>query len=279
MKNRSLAGSLSLAAISVVCMFISGTAMAAATLVPGVLSVGSDMTLPPYTYSDHGKPSGFDPEFIGAVASYMKDTSKFVDTRFANLILGITGNRYDIVASALYVTPERAKVVDYVPYFMTGGSLMVSATSGLNPKTVGDLCGKRIGSINGAAWIKFINNASDKYCVAQGKPAVQVREYDTSAETAQAVLSGGVDAQYEDVSIAGMIVERSGGRLKVTSNGPLDPVVCGIALRKGNAELKSQIESAIAQMKSKGEYQALLKKYHVTAPTDVEVAKALGTAQ
>ncbi|MFT4063875.1 ABC transporter substrate-binding protein [Paraburkholderia sp.] len=279
MKNRSLAELFSLAAISIACTLASGTASAAATLVPGMLSVGSDMTLPPHTYLDHGKPAGFDPEFIGAVASYMKDTPRFVDTRFANLILGVTGSRYDIVASALYVTPERAKVVDFVPYFMTGGSLMVSTAGGLKPKTVGDLCGKRIGSIKGAAWIKFINNASDKACVARGKPPVQVREYDTSAETAQAILSGGIDAQYEDVSIAGMIVERSGGRLQITSNGPLDPVVCGIALKKGNTELKSQIESAVAQMKSTGEYQALLKKYNVAAPTEAEIAKALGTAQ
>ncbi|AIO43633.1 ABC transporter substrate-binding protein [Burkholderia cenocepacia] len=279
MNHRSFAGCLKLAAVSVAAALACGTAHAAATLTPGVLSVGSDMTLPPHTYLDHGKPAGFDPEFVGKVASYMKDTTKFVDTRFANLILGVTGGRYDIVASALYVTPERAKIVDFVPYFMTGGSIMVSSSGGLNPKTVGDLCGKRIGSIKGAAWIKYINAASDKACAAQGKPPVQVREYETSAETAQALLSQGIDAQYEDVSIAGLIVEKSGGRLKITSNGPLDPVVCGLAMKKGNTELKSQIESAITQMKAKGEYQALLKKYNVVAPTEAEVAKALGTTQ
>jgi polar amino acid transport system substrate-binding protein len=279
MKIRSFASLWKLAALPLAATLASGAANAAATLTPGVLSVGSDMTLPPHTYLDHGKPAGFDPEFVGKVASYMNDATKFVDTRFANLILGVTGGRYDIVASALYVTPERNKVVDFVPYFMTGGSLMVSSSGGLNPKTVGDLCGKRIGSIKGAAWIKYINAASDKACVAQGKPPVQVREYETSAETAQAILSQGIDAQYEDVSIAGLIVERSGGRLKITTNGPLDPVVCGLAMKKGNTELKSQIESAIAQMKAKGEYQALLKKYNVVAPIDAEVAKALGTAQ
>jgi polar amino acid transport system substrate-binding protein len=279
MKHRSFAACLKLAAVSAAATLACGTANAAATLTPGVLSVGSDMTLPPHTYLDHGKPAGFDPEFVGKIASYMNDTTKFVDTRFANLILGVTGGRYDIVASALYVTPERTKVVDFVPYFMTGGSIMVGSSGGLNPKAIGDLCGKRIGSIKGAAWIKYINAASDKACVAQGKPPVQVREYETSAETAQAILSQGIDAQYEDVSIAGLIVERSGGRLKVTSNGPLDPVVCGLAMKKGNTELKSQIESAIAQMKAKGEYQALLKKYNVVAPTEAEVAKALGTSQ
>jgi polar amino acid transport system substrate-binding protein len=120
---------------------------------------------------------------------------------------------------------------------------------------------------------------SDKSCVAQGKPAVQVREYDTSAEAAQAVLSGGVDAHYEDVSVSAMIVERSNGRLQTSSSGPLDPVVCGIAMRKGNAELKSQIEAAIAEMKSKGEYQALLNKYKLKEPTAADIAKATGSAQ
>ncbi|RDV00464.1 ABC transporter substrate-binding protein [Trinickia dinghuensis] len=278
MKNRSLVSLLSLAAVCAACV-IPCVASASATLTPGVLAVGSDMTLPPHTYLDHGKPAGFDPEFVTKVASYINAAPKFVDTRFANLILGLTGDRYDIVASALYVTPERTKVVDFVPYFMTGGSLMVSSSSTLKPKTVADLCGKKVGSIKGAAWIKFINNVSDKACVAAGKPAVQVHEYDTSAETAQAVLSGALDAQYEDVSISGMIVERSGGRLQISSVGPLDPVVCGLAMKKGNTELKAEIELAIAQMKKKGEYQSLLKKYHLAEPTDEAIAKATGVTQ
>lgn len=278
MKNHSLAGKLSMAAASVVCAFACMAAHAAVTLTPGVLAVGSDQTLPPYTYLESGKSVGFDPEFVGAVAANMKATTKFVDTRFANLILGVTGSRYDIVASALYVTPERTKVVDFVPYFMTGGSLMVSSSGSLKPKTIGDLCGKKIGSIKGASWIKTINEASNKACVAAGKPAVQVREYDTSVETAQAVLSGAIDAQYEDIAIAGMIVERSSGRLQITS-GLLDPVVCGLAMKKGNAELKSSIEAAITQMKTKGEYQALLKKYHLAEPTAEAVARATGVTQ
>ncbi|MGF6641709.1 ABC transporter substrate-binding protein [Paraburkholderia sp. MM6662-R1] len=270
--------SLAMSSLIVGSFLSSGAAKAAPTLIAGVLSVGSDETLPPYTYLDNGKPAGFDADFVAKLASHMRTTPKFVDTRFANLILGVTGGRYDLVASGLYVTPERAKVVDFVPYFMTGGAVLGSASNGFSPKSLAELCGKRVATIKGGALVKSLNDVSKKSCEGTGKPAIAVREFDTSAEAAQAVLSGGVDVQYDDMAIAGMIAERSGGRLHITSNGPIDPVLCGLALKKGNTALKTAIESAISEMKSKGEYQEILGKYHLTEPTAADVANATGAA-
>ena len=55
------------------------------------------------------------------------------------------------MASALYVTPERAKLIDYVPYLKTGSSLLVLANSAYAPTGPEALCGKRVASIKGAS--------------------------------------------------------------------------------------------------------------------------------
>lgn len=262
--------------VGVTCGLWLHAASASPTINPGVLSAGTDLTLPPYTYLENGKPVGFDPEFVTALAQHMNATPEFVDTRFANLVIGVKGNRYDIVASDLYVTPERAKVVDFIPYFTTGGALMVKTGQDSKPLNLRAVCGKKIASIKGAAWIATINAASERDCLAAGKGAITVHEYDTSSEAAQAVLSGAVDVQYEDTSIGAMIAQRSNGRLEVSSKEPLDPIVSGIAIRKGNSELKAKIEEAIAKMKKSGEYQELLRKYNLSEPTQELIAKSLG---
>lgn len=271
--KNNIAKFLSLVALATAASYAS----ASSTVKSDTLAVGSDLTLPPYTYLEDHKPTGFDPDFTTAIAKLMNKKVEFVDTRFANLILGVKGSRYDIAASAMYVTPERLKVVDFVPYFMTGGSILVKSDSTFKPAGLGDLCGKSVASIKGATWLAELSDAS-KACDAAGKEGITVREYDTSPEAAQSVLSGASQAHYEDISIGSRIAERSSGRLVMSTTGPLNPIVCGIYLRKGNTELKSEIESALNKMKTSGEYQALIAKYNLAEPTAEAIAKATGSA-
>ncbi|GLO51381.1 ABC transporter substrate-binding protein [Pseudomonas putida] len=271
--NKKTKYCLSVFALSAVGL---SSAFASPTITPGVLSAGTDLTLPPYTYLDNGKPSGFDPEFISKLAEHMGASSSFVDTRFASLIIGVKGNRYDVVASDLYITPERAKVVDFIPYFSTGGALMVKTDNVFKPVNLAESCGKKVASIKGAAWISTINSTSAKECTAQGKSAITIQEYDTSSEAAQAVISGAVDAQYEDIAIASMIAQRSTDRLVISSKETLDPIVSGLAIKQDNLNLKNAINEAFSKMKASGEYHALLSKYNLIEPTEQQVAKALG---
>jgi polar amino acid transport system substrate-binding protein len=246
---------------------------------PGTLTVGADLTYPPYDYLQGADPSGFDPAFMRKLAPHLKLKAGFVDTRFANLILGINANRFDIIASALYVTPERAKQIDFVPYLKTGGSLLALSHSGFTPKTPEDLCGKRVSSIKGASWIPKLGDVSKRVCAPAGRGAIDVREFDTSPEAAQAVLSHAVDAQFEDAAVAQMTADKLGGRVAITSTTPLYPVVVGLGVKKGNEALLAQLKAALASMKQTGEYQALLKQYNVVEPTAQDIAQALGAAQ
>jgi polar amino acid transport system substrate-binding protein len=270
---------LSFTRAAALCLFGLGTVATAATagvLTAGTLTIGSDMTYPPYESLQDSKPVGFDPEFMAKAGAHMKLVPKFVDTRFANLILGATGGRYDVIVSALYMTPERAKTLDFIPYFMTGGSLLANSSTGFKPQSMNDLCGKKVASLKGAAWVPALHDVSTKVCEPEGKGKIDVREFDTSAEAAQALLSRAADAQYDDAGVAKMMVDKIGNRVVITSTSVLNPVVCGIAVRKGNSEVKALIEDAFNKMKANGEYQTLLKKYNLVEPSAQDIAKAGG---
>ncbi|RAR62469.1 amino acid ABC transporter substrate-binding protein (PAAT family) [Paraburkholderia unamae] len=253
-------------------------ASAVPTVAPGKLTIGADLTYPPYDYTQGATPAGFDPAFMAKLSGHLKLQPGFVDTRFANLILGVNANRFDVIASALYVTPERAKQIDFVPYLKTGGSLLALSHSGFAPKKPEDLCGKRVSSIKGASWIPKLNDVSKQVCVPAGRGAIDVREFETSPEAAQAVLAHAVDAQFEDSAVAQMTVNKLDGRVAITSTAQLYPVVIGLGVKKGNDALLGQLKTAFASMKQAGEYQALLKQYNVAEPTDDDIARALGTA-
>lgn len=253
-------------------------ASAPPTVTAGKLTIGADLTYPPYDYMEGAAPAGFDPAFMTKLAGHLKLQPGFVDTRFANLILGVNASRFDVIASALYVTPERARQIDFVPYLKTGGSLLALSHSGFAPKKPEDLCGKRVSSIKGASWIPKLNDVSKQDCIPAGRGAIDVREFETSPEAAQAVLAHAVDAQFEDSAVAQMTVNKLAGRVTITSTTQLYPVVIGLGVKKGNDALLGQLKSAFASMKQAGEYQALLKQYNVGEPTDDDIARALGTA-
>ncbi|MNF50318.1 Cystine-binding periplasmic protein precursor [compost metagenome] len=248
----------------------------AVTLKPGVLSIGSDMTYPPYTYLERGKPAGFDPEFMALMGRQLGLEPRFIDTRFANLVMGVNARRFDVVASVVYLTPERTTQVDFLPYLKSGSSLMVRAGDAFSPLRPEELCGKRVASLKGGSWIPRLVALSTDYCLASGKPAIQSLEFPTSPEAAQALLAKAADVLFENAAVAKITADKLQGRIVISSKELIFPVVVGLAVRKGNEALLQELREGFSKMKQDGEYQALLARYNHAEPTEADVAHALG---
>lgn len=265
-----------IAAVSVV-VAVGGASMAAhadGTIDKGVLKVGSDLTYPPYNYfADGNKPAGYDVELIAALSKAAGLKAEVLDTRFENLIIGVRGGQFDVVASTLYVKPERAKQIDYIPYMKTGVSIAVAISGKYAFAKPEDLCGHAVASIKGAAWLEKLAALNEGAC--KGKP-IDSREFPTSPEATRALLSGGVDAQLEDSAVLQDAVTKLGGRIKITSKENLYPVVVGLGVRKGNDALVATLRKAMATLQANGSYDALLKKYNVSKPSEEDFKAAVG---
>ncbi|MBO6920225.1 MAG: ABC transporter substrate-binding protein [Rhizobiaceae bacterium] len=249
-------------------------AFAQGTLTEGKLSVGTDLTYPPYNYFDDAKkPAGFDVELMSAIAEKAGINVEFLDTRFENLILGVNGSQFDLIASTLYVKPDRAKVIDYIPYMKTGVSIAVATGSGNSFASPDNLCGVVVGSIKGAAWLEEFTSMNKGICASN---PIDSREFPTSPEATQALLSGGIQAQVEDSAVLGNAVITLNGRIEVSSKEQFYPVIVGFGVKKGNDELAKVIRSAIDELESDGTYQTLLDRYNVDRPTDEDFKKAVG---
>jgi polar amino acid transport system substrate-binding protein len=244
------------------------------TLHGGVLTIGSDLTWAPFDYLDEGIPAGFDAELMAMMSKGMGLTLKINDTRFANLVTGLAGQKFDVVASALYITPARAKQVDYVPYLKTGGSLMTLKGSDFQPLEPKDLCGKKVASLKGAAWVPTLAKLSKEHCEVAGLGPISVQEYESSPMAAQALLSRAADVQFDDAAVSQMLVKQTKGRLQITSKAILEPVVIGLGVAKGNTELTTALTAQLEHLKKSGEYQALLSSYNLQEPTAEEIAAA-----
>ena len=242
----------------------ASSSSSAGILTSGTLTVGSDLTYPPYAYLDGKNPAGFDPDVARALAKQAGLGATFVDTRFEELIAGLNAGRFDVIASDLYITDERAKQVDFIPYFTTGNSLLAAAGGAFQPKTTDDLCGKAVGVIKGGQIVQDLRGDASTACKAKGAKAVDVREFTTDPEATQALLSGQVDAQLTDAAVAKTIVTKTQGKLAVTSTQIIYPVTSGLAVKKGNTKLKATLVAALSALEKSGDYGKLLNQYGLT---------------
>jgi polar amino acid transport system substrate-binding protein len=244
-----------------------------------VINIGSDMTFPPFEYIENNQPSGFDIDLMNGILQQSSASANFIDTRFSNLIPGLEGKKFDAVISGMYITAERLKKVDMVPYFKSTESVTVLSNSSYKPKVRDDLCGKTIATQKGSLYPDQLNQISQESCLAKGKAAITVREFDTSPQAVQAVLAKAADAQYDDSSVARNTVKKLNGKVEITSTEPFFPFIGGIAVRKGDTVTYNLINDGLQKLKQSGEYDTLIQKYDLQAPTDEEIKAFMDEAK
>ncbi|VWX30814.1 putative amino acid binding protein (ABC superfamily, peri_bind) [Moraxellaceae bacterium 17A] len=241
------------------------------------LAIGSDMTFPPYEYlNEKGEPSGVDIDIMAKMAADNGTfTPEWIDTRWANLIPGLTGKKFDVLFSSMYITKERLKQIDMIPYYKTDISLLVRSDANLNPQGPLDLCGQKVGTMKGTAFSTQLQEISKTKCVEQNKPAITISEYENSPQTTQALLSKAVDIQYDDAAVMRAATKKLTNRVKITSTQEFYPIVGGIGIRKGDTQTYKLISDGLEKMKASGELTKLLDSYGLKEPTQQDIDQTM----
>ena len=230
-------------------------------MIPGSLSVGSELTYPPkeFVNTATGQPTGFDIDLITAMAERMGLKTNIVSTRFDTIIDDLNNKRFDVVISGMHVTPAREQKVDFVEYARSGESLLVSKGNPENIKTYSDLCGKKIG-VQGGTLQQDRLNAASKACTTKGKAGIQLTVLTSQSEVVNLLVNKRVDATLQVDAVSSYYLKQNPGILDVGSS-IVNTSVEGIAVRKGDASMKTAIQKALAAVKTDGTYKKLLDKW------------------
>ncbi|MGN1057569.1 MAG: transporter substrate-binding domain-containing protein [Comamonas sp.] len=233
------------AALAVCCISTTSLTMAQSN----VLKVATDATFPPMQFVDNGKITGFDVELVEAMAQKMGKQVEWINTDFKGLIPGLVAKRYDMAVSAIYITDERKKVVDFSDSYYAGGLVaMVKTDSPI--QTLKDLDGKKVSVQVGT---KSVGYLTEHY------PKVQRVEVEKNQEMFNLVAIGRADAAVTGKPAAFQYIRTRGG-MRVLSEA-LTTEEYGMAIRKDQPELKQSVNKALADLKADGQYQALVEKW------------------
>ena len=95
------------------------------TVEPGVLTMGTNATFPPYEYKDGDAVVGIDPDIAQALADKLGLKLEVVDMEFDSLVASVQSGKVDIVLAGMTVNEERKKNVDFTDSYATGVQVVI----------------------------------------------------------------------------------------------------------------------------------------------------------
>ena len=244
-RRKLLAALLSVPALSLACVAHAQTS---------VLRVATDATFPPMEFVENGKMTGFDIELVEALAKTMGKTVEWTQIDFKGLIPGLVSKRFDMAVSAIYITEERAKVVDFGDSYYAGGLVMMVKNGNTTIKSPEDLKDKKVTVQVGTKSVKFLR---DNF------PAAQLVEVEKNDQMFNLVEVGRADAAVTGKPAAYQYA-RTRGTLSVIPT-QLTTEAYGMAVRKDLPEVTKALNEALGKLKADGTYDAIVKKWFSNA--------------
>lgn len=219
----------------------------------GVLKVCSDMPYPPFEFTRNGEPTGFDVDLVRAVADRMELDLEMVDSAFDDITSGAVLNKgsCDLAVSAMTITGERARVLDFSsPYFDAAQAMVVPQDSGATG--VEDLAGQRVGVQGGTTGeLYLIDNAPDSAAVVP---------FEDAADIDAAMRSGDISAAVYDNTVVGSVIESNPDLQVVASFDTGEQYGMAVA-RNGNDDLLRVVNDVLAALRKDGGYDEIYAKW------------------
>ncbi|AUM75824.1 ABC transporter substrate-binding protein [Paracoccus jeotgali] len=234
-------------------------ALATGTFAAESLRIGVEGAYPPFSFKEaDGSLSGFDIEIAKALCAQMQRDCELVEQEWDGMIPALKARKFDAIVASMSITEERKRQIDFSEkYYKTPARVVAPKASGLEGSAEA-LAGKRLG----------VQRGSTHQCYAEAHfPDAEIVLYGTQDEVFRDLSLGRIDAQLSDSLIAQeAFLSKPEGAEYAFLPGDHTDVECygegvGIAVRKGDEELRDALSAAIAAIREDGTYATINDKY------------------
>ncbi len=243
---------------------VSARTAALGTLTPGVLKVAVQ-PYAPYTSVQGGRIVGLDGDILARAAGKLGLKIEPEVTDFAGMLAGVQSRRVDITIGGVAWTAERQKQGLFTdpPYYSPPA---MAVRSGRTYKTVGDLEGRNLGTVEGYVWVKSI----------QAVPGAKLHAYPDANGVFDDLGAGRVDVGFLDPLII-IAAQQERPDLKIATQyltpptaaqveakpayAYFQPYQTGFYLPRKATKLERAISEQIDAMYDNGELEKLVRKY------------------
>ncbi|WP_406489635.1 substrate-binding periplasmic protein [Streptomyces phaeochromogenes] len=243
---------------------VSAKTAALGTITPGVIKVAVQ-PYAPYTSVQGDKIVGLDGDILAYAAKKLGLEVKPQVTDFAGMLAGVQSRRVDITIGGVAWSADRQKQGLFTdpPYYSPPA---MAVRSGKTYRTVDDLKGLQLGTVEGYVWVKSI----------QAVPDAELHAYPDANGVFDDLGAGRVDVGFLDPLII-IAAQKERPELKIDTQYMTPPTAAqvkakpayeyfqpyqtGFYLPKKATRLEKAISAQIDAMYENGELEKLVKKY------------------
>jgi arginine/ornithine transport system substrate-binding protein len=224
------------------------------------IRVATEGAYPPFNSVDSsGELQGFDVDITKALCQEMGVDCKLVVQDWDGLIPGLLAKKFDAIVASMSITEERKQKVDFTDKYYVSPARFVARKGAQMEISSDGLKGKTVGVQRATIHENFVR---DNY-----GSSVNIKSYATQDEANMDLTAGRVDLVIADATVLqGGFLDTDAGK-DYAFIGPSFTAAkwfgegIGIAVRKGDDDLKAMFNKAIKAIRANGVYQKINAKY------------------
>jgi polar amino acid transport system substrate-binding protein len=226
--------------------------------------VATEAGYAPFEYVENGKIVGYHADLLALVMKDLTDQGVKVnqlDLPFASLLAGLQAKKYDMIATALFGTEERAKRFAFTVPTAFGTTGIVTKADNAAITKPEDLEGKIVGAPQATKYLDQMKALSEALKQKGGKGIKEIKEYASGFTEIYADIDNGrIDAAPNGMPNLAVLMKQQPGKYKLAGQVG-DPTYFAWATRKEDTDLLEYLNSQMLKLKKAGTFAELQKKW------------------
>jgi polar amino acid transport system substrate-binding protein len=225
--------------------------------------VATEAGYAPFEFVENGKIVGYHADLLALVlkdlgAQGVKVTQ--LDLPFQGLLAGLQAKKYDMIATALFGTEERAKRFAFTVPTAYGTTGIITRANNPGIARPEELDGKVVGAPQATKYLDQMKAYSEELKKKGGKGLAEIREYIGYTEIYADIDNGRIDAAPNGLPNLAWLMKQQPGKYKLV--GQLgDRTYFAWATRKEDQDLAEYLSGQILKLKKEGTLRELQMKW------------------
>lgn len=223
------------------------------------IRIGVEGNYPPFSrLGADGKLGGFDIDIANAICAQLKAECTLVQQEWDGMMPALNARKFDMIVASMTISEERKRVAEFSDPYYDVPSRWVAKAGMLKDASPASLKGKKIIVLRNSPRAKYV---SETY--KDSEVLLVAKENEVYLELASG--RGDIGFGSSVVSAEAFLKKPEGkGYEQVGPNVRLGAGVdggVGIAMRKGDSELREKVNAALKAIKANGTYKAINARY------------------
>ncbi len=233
----------------------------------GEMTVATEDDYQPFEFTKDGKPTGYDQELLELMGKKLAFKVKQDIIPWTGILPGVTTGKYDAAVTAILVTQERMKTLDFCSPVAESVDFYMKRKGDTSISGIKDMNGKSIGVEAGSAMLKMLPQLDEMLKPTGGKLG-KVVTYQGYPEAYQDLANGRLDTVVNTwLSLASIVAAKPD--VFEIGQAVSKPTYIAWAVQKGNTGLRDMINEFLLGVRKDGSMYALQQKWFGTSFKDM----------